>query len=257
MTDNRPESGRTDRRNADSLLMVESLRSADAAGRATDEPPPAKAKKSDEESISLFWRVFGGTIVSIAALVFITLYNNLSGGIAELRSEVARVNEAKGEFAKKDDVNAVRVQATTHAGYRAEIDSLKERASKYRLELEDAKKALTVSIDGMRKDVAAVELLKERLAAVTADLKAARDDAVKVRADVDKNQAADNERRDRRDVQMKQLDETLKEMAKTVQETREKLARLEGQQSPAKPAEVGPPKPVRPKTATPIPGDRN
>ena len=247
----RTDSAAAGRHDNDATLEMESLRSADAAGRATDEPPAA-AKKPTEESISLFWRVFGGAILSISALVAINLFNNLSGSISDLRAEVARLTVANAECAKKDDVNSVRVLATTYAGYRAEIDSLKERASKYRLELEEARKDLAGTIDGVRKDhtlatdglkkeLTALDLVKERLVVVTADLKTARDELSKVRNDVDKNQAADHERRDRRDSQMKQLDETFKEMAKTIQETREKLARLEGQQ---KPAEAPKPKPV-------------
>lgn len=262
MSNERTETVRADRRNADSLLAVESLRSADLAGRATD-APPAKAKKSEEESVSLFWRVFGGTILSITALVAITLYNNLSTGISELRADLARMNEAKGDFAKKDDLSALRVQATTYASYRAEIDSLKERISKHRAELDDARKALAaaldaqkkdeaVALDGLRKDVSGLDTLKERVLTLTAELKSARDELTKVRGDLEKNQTADAERSARREAQTKQLDEAVKELAKTLQETREKLARLEGQQVPSKPTEYGPPKPpVKPKTNTP------
>lgn len=249
-------SDRRGSRDQELTAEMETLRAADAAGRATDEPP-AKPKKSDEESISLFWRVFGGTILSITALVAITLYNNISTSISELRAEVARLNEAKGDFAKKDDVNGLRLQATTHAGYRAEIDSLKERASKYRTELEDAKKAQTAALDGLRKDVTGLDAMKERLLTLAVDVKSAKDDLAKVRTDVDKNQAADNERRDQRTAQMKQLEDVVKELAKAVQETREKVARLEGLTGPPRPVPVEPtatppkgPNP-RPKTATP------
>jgi len=256
----RTDSDGADRRNADAGLMTETLRNADATGQATDEPSPAKATKSQDESMSLFWRVFGGTILSISALVVITLVNNVSATITDLRAEVAKVNEAKSDFARKDDLNALRGVTTTHAGYRAEIDNLRERASKYRLELDAAKTNLAGGIEALRKEQAAatevlkkeltaVELLRDRLLTVTTDLKVAREELVKVRNDVDKNQAADNERRDRRDSQMKQLEETFKELAKTLQDTREKLARLEGQQ---KPVEVGPP--ARPKTGPPAPG---
>jgi hypothetical protein len=43
---------------------------------------------------------------------------------------------------------------------------------------------------------------------------------------------------------MKQLDETLKEIQKNLLESREKIARLEGQQGPPKPAASEPAKPV-------------
>lgn len=248
-----------DRRNnaTDAGLMAEALRLADATGQATDAPQPEPAKKKDEEGMSLFWRVFGGTILSITALVVITLVNNVSATITELRAEVAKVNEAKADFARKDDLNALRGVTTVHAGYRTEIDSLKERVSKHRAGLDEVKAALSANIEAARKeqgvatevlkkDLAAMELVKERLQSVIADLKVAREDLVKVRNDVDKNQVADNERRERRDTQMKQLDETFKELAKTLQDTRERLARLEGQQKPAEP--------LRPKVGPTAPG---
>ena len=61
--------------------------------------------KHDEERMSLFWRVFGGTILSICALVGITLFNNFSSSLAELRSDINRINEARGDLVKKDEFN--------------------------------------------------------------------------------------------------------------------------------------------------------
>lgn len=185
--------------------------------------------KTGEERLSVFWRVFGGTLISVAALVAITVFNSMNGNISELRNEVSRLHEAKAEAAKKDDLNALRTQLATYAEYRREIDSLKERATKHRAEL-----------DEMKKEATAVEMLKEKLTGVSADAKCAKDDLAKLRQDVDKNQAYDLERRDRRDVQHKQTEETLKDIQKNLLEAREKIARLEGQQSPMKPA-VGAP----------------
>jgi hypothetical protein len=59
-----------------------------------------------EERLSVFWRVFGGTILSIFALVAITLYNNLQSNINELRAELSRSNEARAELVKKEEFNA-------------------------------------------------------------------------------------------------------------------------------------------------------
>ena len=54
----------------------------------------------------MFWRVFGGTILSIFALVAVTLYNNQTNTINELRSEVNRSNEARAELVKKEEFNS-------------------------------------------------------------------------------------------------------------------------------------------------------
>lgn len=226
-------------------VMAEAGRAADAGYR------PAEPAKTGEEKISVFWRVFGGTLISVAALVAITVFNGMNGSINDLRTEVSRLNEAKAEAAKKDDLNALRTQLATYAEYRREIDSLKERAGKHRTELDEVKKESAAHVEAMKKeqsattdtlkkDVAAMEVLKEKLAGVSADAKAAKDELAKLRQDVDKNAAYDIERRDRRDVQHKQVEEALKDIQKNLLEAREKIARLEGQQSPTKPAVGGP-----------------
>lgn len=239
-------------RSSDPTVEIETLRNGASSTLAAD----YSQRKTDEERMSLFWRVFGGTILSVAALIAITLFNNVMSSITELRSEVSRLQEAKADAAKKDDLNTLRTQVATHADFRREIDSLKERATKHRAEIDESKKEYGVQFDALKKEMAVVELLKERFTASTAELKTAKDDLQKLRMEVDKNQAYDFERRDRRDVQMKTFDETLKEMQKNLLEAREKIARLEGQQGPGKvgPAgEVGAPKtgnsaPAKPKT---------
>ena len=175
-------------------MMVETARSSIESASAKS--------KGDEDRMSVFWRVFGGTILSIVALAALTLYTTINSSITELRAEVSRLNESKADWAKKDDVQAVRTQVTTQAGYRAEIDSLKERTTKYRAELDDSKKESRLASDG-----------------------------------IGKNQAADLARQEIRDAQMKKLDETIKELQKALAETREKIARVEGQQTPMKPKE--------------------
>ena len=43
---------------------------------------------NEERQIPLFWRIFGGTVLSITALVVMTAYQGLSGNIAELNREI-------------------------------------------------------------------------------------------------------------------------------------------------------------------------
>jgi len=133
-------------------IVAEALRASAA--------PPAP-KKNDDEKVSLFWRVFGGTILSVAALAALTLFNTVSGSIGELRAEVNRLNEAKVDAAKKDEVTTLKAQAETN---RHEIEGLKERLSKYRLELDAAKekqaaaeKEMLKSITEAREKIARIE----------------------------------------------------------------------------------------------------
>lgn len=164
--------------------VVETLRSA-------SNKPETAPKKHDDEKVSLFWRLFGGTIVSVAALAGITLYNTMNSSIVELRGEVARLNEVKVDAAKKEDVATLRTRADDN---RREIDSMKERLSKYRTELDAAKKESATYTDGVKKEQgAAVEAVKKDLTTLEKDLQ------------------------------------------KALAETREKLARIEGQQTPMKP----------------------
>ena len=95
------------------------------------------------------------------------------------------------------------------------------------------------AMEALKKDIAAIEVLREKVASLTADLKVARDDSLKMNQELEKNRAADMERKSARDSQARQIDETLKELQKGLQDCREKLARLEGMQ----PAGPPPPKP--------------
>src|SRR5262249_43240370 len=57
------------------MAALETARSAaESSGKAAEAKP-------EEERVSMFWRIFGGTILSIVGLVTITLYNNLTSSI--------------------------------------------------------------------------------------------------------------------------------------------------------------------------------
>jgi DNA repair exonuclease SbcCD ATPase subunit len=213
-------------------VAVETLRSATQSSRV--EPD----KKKDEERVSLFWRVFGGTILSIVALVSLTLYNNLSSGISELRAELSREREARAELVKKDEFQARsqsqydRIRAAE--GLKADLEGLKERMN-----------TNAAAIEGVKKDTTGLEVVKERVAVLTGDIKVARDEVQKLQQDVEKNRVADLERKATRDAQAKLLDDTIKELQKDVQACRLKLAKLEGQMpmtQPSKPL-AGPAEP--------------
>ncbi len=239
-------------------------------------------KRTEEERISLFWRVFGGTILSICALVVMTLFNHLNGSLSELRADIARLNEARAELVKKDEFNVrtttmwdriqglqgqMSTQAAGATTLQAELNGLKERADKHSthldavrkdliLAVEAARKEATGTSDAIKKDMAMVELLKERVttleglkrdlatleavkeksAALVALSKSQQDELGKLRVDLDRNLASDQERKTRRDALQLQTDEALKELTKGLQDCREKLARLEGATGPTKPA---------------------
>jgi hypothetical protein len=86
--DNEDRSGAT-------LLASETLRNAANRVVRTDQP-------KGEEGISMFWRVFGGTILSIVALVIITAYTTMTGTMSDLRKDL---NQVQADQLKKDEFN--------------------------------------------------------------------------------------------------------------------------------------------------------
>lgn len=264
----------------DGIDRTGEMAALETARSATESSGKAGEPKKEEEHISLFWRVFGGTILSIVALVSITLFNNMSSSITELRAELSREREERAGLVKKDEYNArVTAQYERMRGIdslKVELEGMKEKVHTNATSLdslkrdtgtaiEAVKKDLGTTSDAMKKDAAALEVLKERVVAlegvkkeiaglealkekVTAtaiDLKAIRDDLMKLMAEVDRNRSSDLERKTFRDAQAKQIDETLKELQKGLQDCREKLARLEGSQ-PKPPADY-PPVPFAPR----------
>lgn len=236
------------RRTDDSLDRTQELVGLETARSSADSSRGAeKESKKDEEKMSLFWRVFGGTILSIVALTAITIFNHLSNSITELRSELAREREARTELVKKDEFQSrtqsqyERIRAAE--GLKADIEGLKERANTNAAAIEAVKKEAVgvellrdrvASVETLKKDLAGVEVLRERLAALSTDLKTAREDVLKLQGELEKNRIADMERKAARDSQVKQYDDTLKELQKEVQLLREKIARFEGAQTPPK-----------------------
>ena len=88
-------------------VQMEMLRQSAESGKPQD-------SGKEETKIPLFWRVFGGTVLSISALIVMTAYQSLSGNIAELghqidhletdmRKEMSRLAELNGELVRKDE----------------------------------------------------------------------------------------------------------------------------------------------------------
>lgn len=136
---------------------VRAAETAEMQAVVTPTVAPA-ARKSDDEKMHIVWRVFGGAILSVTAFAGFTLYNTLTSSIAELRSEVSRLNEVKAEVkvesAKKEDVAALRTRAEDN---RRELDNQRERLAKYRQELDAASKEQAAVTAGVKKDLTTVE----------------------------------------------------------------------------------------------------
>jgi len=230
--------------------------------RSAASPPAAPAK--EEEKMSLFWRVFGGTILSIVALVSITLFNNIQSSLSELRADAARAREAlatmvkredldrereaRAGLAKKEDIDARiktqydRIRAIE--AYKVDIEAAKERANAATNAVDALKKELGTSVDALKRDTATIELFRERLTILAGESKLASEAVTRMQSELEKNKASDLERKLFRDAQAKNIDETMRELQRAVQDCREKLARLEG----VGPAPRNPPRPPESKS---------
>ena len=119
--------------------------------------------------------------------------------------------------------------ATTLETARKELAACAENMRKDAAALEVVKERVS-NLEAIRKELAGIETLRERLSTLAADLKATREEMIKIQQEIEKNKIGDMERKVARDAQYRQVEETLKELQKGLQDSREKLARLEGMQ---------------------------
>ena len=171
------------------LLAAETIRNSTSPAQV------AQSSKSNDEKMSLFWRVFGGTLLSIAALVVITAYQAQSSSINELRNELAHSNEAHAQFVKSDEYTSARTKIW---------DQLQQ----------------------MQKDSLAVQQLKDRLGLLEEQIKAGAATQKDVQS-LQQTISAMQEKAVLRDQQLKQMDDDRKDLCKELQALRERLAKLE------------------------------
>jgi chromosome segregation ATPase len=201
------------------ILAAETLRSGHAVKLQKREEKP-------EEKLSLFWRVFGGTLLSICALVVMTAYQQLTGGIHDVRNDVARLREASADFLKKDDYNNRSTQMWNRVN---ELNALNASVSVLTNKMTGVEQQLAAA-DRDRKDmqgpIALVAALREKLTGLEEQRKVSEQDHKDLVA-MSANLTALTK-------QLKEADSERREMAREVQNLRERLAKLEGQ-SEAKP----------------------
>ena len=136
---------------------VSAVAAAETLRNAYTSPPPPQT----EERLSLFWRVFGGTLLSIAALVGITVYQSFAGSLVELRTSISHVNELQANLATKDDLNT-RATALWAASkdVTAQAGDLKTRTALLETQVrsaEEERKELNREIFSLRERLRALE----------------------------------------------------------------------------------------------------
>jgi hypothetical protein len=156
------EQGVTVRPRNTTILAAETLRNS-----GSQDHGPGTAPRG-EERISVFWRVFGGTLLSIAALVVITVYQGISSTLNELRNDMARINEARADLIKKDEFNsrltsiwnALKDAQTANATLTTARERMGERATLLEQQVKSGdqeRKELQHELQQLRERLAALE----------------------------------------------------------------------------------------------------
>ncbi len=210
------------------ILAAETLRAGDTADKR-----PRDGEKA-EEKISMFWRVFGGTILSITALMVITAYQSLANNIHDVRADVARLREASGDLVKKDEFNARTTKLWDSLREAQAIDP-KVTVLATRLAAQENQFA---AADRERKEMQATILqltaLRDRLSAIDDARKLTEQDHRELQS-AGAALAALKERDAALEKQVKDAEAERREVQRELLQLRERLAKLEGQQE-GKPA---------------------
>jgi methyl-accepting chemotaxis protein len=253
------------------ILTAETLRNSANNSEVQLHSPGGDGGKSGEEKVSIFWRIFGGTILSIVCLVIISAYQSLTGTLKDLNGEINQLKESKADFVKKDDFAASRtkiwdrfttdgqqIQAmtTTLATVKNDLgrqdQAIKDEVARLAgsiKSLQDEKREILAStqaaVGQVRDRQTAFEqqlrTAEQSLKAVEQQLKAVEQCARDIQAAnvaLSALQAASTTR----ELQVKQAEEQRAELCKAVAELRERLAKLEvavqskPPAAPAKPA---------------------
>lgn len=171
------------------ILAAESLRGGDADAKPAREERP-------EERVSLFWRLFGGTMLSICALVMINAYQSLANNIHEVRGDLGRLRDTAGDLIRKDDFNT---RTTTLWNALRDLQSMQSSVS-----------VLTNKMTVLEQQAAAADRDHKELAGVAAALSTLREkDALFEKL-------------------VKDADVERKELSRELLNLRERLAKLEG-----------------------------
>jgi chromosome segregation ATPase len=259
------------------ILSAETLRSSSSRG-AKDEPPG----KSGDEKISIFWRVFGGTILSICALVGITVYQSIAGNIHDLRNDLSQVKESRGDFTKKDEFATLRAEVGSIREAKGDLvrkedfSSSKTQIWNRFTDVEKNVGSITSSLADLKANLnhydnelkgfktekdsiltackAEMGALKDKLTVVEQQIKSVEQAQHTVEADRKAQEglvgsvAALQAKSASRDFQLRGADDERKDLARQISELRERLAKMEAHHEYRPPAPTQPPASPAPQT---------
>jgi hypothetical protein len=161
---NRNEQSPTGGAPAAPVLATEVLRIAAS-------PAEAKAAPKTEEGPSPFWRIFGGTVLSVLALVAVTLYQQLSNGLNDVRREIEQ-RTSRDEFVTSRSKVWDKLHEIQAAGEHANV-AVADRCARLEQQARDAETGRAQAQEEMKwLREAAVSALKDRSALLEQQVKA-------------------------------------------------------------------------------------
>jgi hypothetical protein len=112
------------RKDSGSHLETDLIVAAEALRNAAN-PSPAAPEAKEDKGIPLVWRIFGGTVLSIAAMVAVTLYQQLHSKVESLSDALVK----KDEFFEHRKCVWERMQTMQKQGDAVDTD-LKQRCAR-------------------------------------------------------------------------------------------------------------------------------
>jgi hypothetical protein len=236
------QSAQRNQRNPEApLAAAETLRLAAA-------PPSDDKPAKGEDRIPLLWRVFGGTVLSILALVGVTVYQQFSSAIADLRSSVVRLNETHADMLRKDEYST-RMTSVWNAvkglqESQSTVTALKERSGVRDVQMKDFEDRRETMLKELQAVQAMVALLKEREMVRDQQIKTDSETLRTVHKEMQTLGGVVTGLKERTLLQEQQAkyDEERKELLREVQALRERIACVEGRNGATPPK----PKPMPP-----------
>jgi hypothetical protein len=139
---------------------------AAAAEPKKEEPKQESKSKKPEDEIPLFWKLCSAALLSVSALIVVTLYNQLNATASGLSGDVGQVRTELGqlrtEIVPKDDYN-LRIEQIVHgikdiqAANKAAAETWRERVQEQKATVGD----LRQQIKNLEREV---QVLREQLA---------------------------------------------------------------------------------------------
>jgi cell division protein FtsB len=217
------------RKQAGTVLAAESLRNSAAPGEAAAPAPRA------DDRISAFWRIFGGTVLSIVTLIILTAFQQLSASLSNMNSKIEQLKDNSTKFVEKEEFSNRMTRFWDNVkGPTAEVPALKAQVAAQDAQFKEAEKERKElckeiqALKGGHDKFVEKEEFSSRMTRFWDNIKGPAADVPALKAQVATQ-----------DAQLKEAEKERKELCKEVQALRERLAGLEAHHAAGKSSASG------------------